>query len=240
MRGRVIAIDGPSASGKSSTARAVAESLGFAHLDSGALYRGVTLVALRESARRGRAHEDPLEVLDPETVLRAAEDRGLMLQPDGAGFAAYLEGEPVDTEIRGARVTGCVSAVSAVPVIREWINTRLRAMVRAGRDVVVDGRDIGTVVFPDADLKVFLTASAAVRAGRRINQRGSEVDPTILEAESAALAARDHADSTRQTAPLKPADDAVLLDTSTLGFQDQVQQIVALARPIVARRRRRS
>ena len=102
MRGRVIAIDGPSASGKSSTARAVAEALGFAHLDSGALYRGVTLVALRESARRGRAHEDPLEVLDPETVLRAAEDRGLMLQPDGAGFAAYLEGEPVDTEIRGA------------------------------------------------------------------------------------------------------------------------------------------
>jgi CMP/dCMP kinase len=240
MRGRVIAIDGPSASGKSSTARAVAESLGFAHLDSGALYRGVTLVALRESARRGRAHEDPLEVLDPETVLRAAEDRGLMLQPDGAGFAAYLEGEPVDTEIRGARVTGCVSAVSAVPVIREWINTRLRAMVRAGRDVVVDGRDIGTVVFPDADLKVFLTASAAVRAGRRINQRGSGVDPTILEAEAAALAARDHADSTRQTAPLKPADDAVLLDTSTLAFQDQVQQIVALARPIVARRRRRS
>src|SRR6185437_2351989 len=128
--------------------RAVAEALGFAHLDSGALYRGVTLVALRESARRGRAHEDPLDVLDPETLLRAAEDRGLMLQPDGAGFAAYLEGEPVDTEIRGSRVTGCVSAVSAVPVIREWINTRLRAMVRAGRDVVVDGRDMAPWSFP--------------------------------------------------------------------------------------------
>jgi len=235
MRGRVIAIDGPSASGKSTTARAVAEALGFAHLDSGALYRGVTLVALRESTRRGRAHEDPLEVLDPETVLRAAEDRGLMLQPDGAGFAAYLEGEPVDTEIRGARVTGCVSAVSAVPVIREWINTRLRAMVRAGRDVVVDGRDIGTVVFPDADLKIFLTASATARAGRRINQRGTAVDPTLLEAEAAALAARDHADSTRQTAPLKPADDAVLVDTTALAFPDQVERIVTLARPILAR-----
>jgi cytidylate kinase len=236
VRGRVIAIDGPSASGKSSTARAVAESLGFAHLDSGALYRGVTLVALRESARRGRAHEDPLEVLDPETVLRAAEDRGLMLQPDGAGFAAYLEGEPVDAEIRGARVTGCVSAVSAVPVIREWINSRLRAMVRAGRDVVVDGRDIGTVVFPDADLKVFLTASPTVRAGRRITQRGADADPTLLEAEAAALAARDHADSTRQTAPLKPAEDAVLVDTSTLAFPEQVDHIVALARPILGRR----
>ena len=236
MRGRVIAIDGPSASGKSTTARAVAEALGFAHLDSGALYRGVTLVALRESARRGRPHEDPLDVLDPETVLRAAEDRGLMLQPDGAGFAAYLEGEPVDSEIRGGRVTSCVSAVSAVPVVREWINSRLRAMVRTGRDVVVDGRDIGTVVFPDADLKVFLTASPSVRAGRRISQRGADVDPTRLEAEAAALAARDHADSTRQTAPLRPADDAVLLDTTTLGFPEQVSRIVALARPILARR----
>jgi cytidylate kinase len=235
VRGRVIAIDGPSASGKSTTARAVAEALNFAHLDSGALYRGVTLVALRESARRGRVHEDPLEVLDPETVLRAAEDRGLMLQPDGAGFAAYLEGEPVDTELRGARVTGCVSAVSAVPVIREWINTRLRAMVRAGRDVVVDGRDIGTVVFPDADLKIFLTASPSARAGRRINQRGAAVDPNLLEAEAAALAARDRADSTRQTAPLKPAEDAVLLDTTALTFAEQVERIVALARPILDR-----
>jgi cytidylate kinase len=236
VRGRVIAIDGPAASGKSTTARAVAEALGFAHLDSGALYRGVTLVALRESARRGRAHEDPLDVLDPETMLRAAEDRGLMLQPDGHGFAAYLEGEPVDTEIRGSRVTGCVSAVSAMPVIREWINSRLRAMVRAGRDVVVDGRDIGTVVFPDADLKIFLTASPAARAGRRINQRGTPVDPRMLEAEAAALAARDHADSTRRTAPLTPADDAVLVDTTALTFPEQVERIVELARPILARR----
>src|SRR5919197_6177529 len=174
MPGGVIAIDGPSASGKSTTARAVAEALGFAHLDSGALYRGVTLVALREVARRGQEGSDPLQVLDAEAILRAAEDRGLMLQPDGAGFAAYLEGVPVDAEIRGSQVTAHVSAVSAVPVIREWINTRLRAMVRAGRDVVVDGRDIGTVVFPDADLKIFLTASAEARAGRRVTQRGGE------------------------------------------------------------------
>jgi cytidylate kinase len=232
VKGGVIAIDGPSASGKSSTARAVAEALGFAHLDSGALYRGVTLVALREAARRERAHEAPLVVLDAETILRAAEDRGLMLQPDGAGFAAYLEGEPVDAEIRGPRVTGCVSAISAVPVIREWINSRLRAMVRAGRDVVVDGRDIGTVVFPDADLKIFLTASSAARAGRRINQRGQEADPALLEAEAAALAARDDADSSRVVAPLRPADDAVLLDTTTMTFAEQVRRIVELARPV--------
>ena len=232
MKGGVIAIDGPSASGKSSTARAVAESVGFAHLDSGSLYRGVTLVALREAARRGQAGGDPLAALEPETILRAAEDRGLMLQPDGAGFAAYLEGVPVDPELRGAEVTAHVSAISAVPVIREWFNSRLRAMVRAGRDVVVDGRDIGTVVFPDAELKVFLTATPEARAGRRVVQRGGEESARALAAEAAALAARDRADSTRTVAPLKAAGDAILLDTTTMTFADQVRIIVELARPI--------
>ena len=101
MKGAVIAIDGPAASGKSSTARAVAEALGFAHLDSGALYRGVTLVALREAARRGLRREDPLQVLDPETILRTAEDRGLMLQPDGAGFSILTV---IDADGRAASV----------------------------------------------------------------------------------------------------------------------------------------
>lgn len=232
MKGGVIAIDGPSASGKSTTARAVAEALGFAHLDSGSLYRGVTLVALREAARRGVPGASPLDAVDPETILRAAEDRGLMLQPDGAGFTAYLEGEPVDAEIRGKEVTAHVSAVSAVPVVREWINARLRAMVRTGRDVVVDGRDIGTVVFPDADLKIFLTATPEARAGRRINQRGAAVDPGGLQAETAALSARDQADSSRTVAPLRAADDAIPLDTTTMRFAEQVQFILELARPM--------
>lgn len=236
MKGGVVAIDGPSASGKSSTARAVAEALGFAHLDSGSLYRGVTLVGIREAARRDRAGEDPLEVVGAEAILRAAEDRGLMLHPDGAGFAAYLEGEPVDDEIRGTEVTARVSAISAVPVVREWINSRLRAMVRAGRDVVVDGRDIGTVVFPDAELKIFLTASPEARAGRRINQRGTAVDRERLEAETAALAARDRADSSRPVAPLRSAKDAVPLDTTSMTFADQVRFIVELARPIFGHR----
>jgi CMP/dCMP kinase len=236
MKGGVVAIDGPAASGKSSTARAVAEALGFAHLDSGSLYRGVTLVGIREAARRSRSGDDPLEIVGAEAILRAAEDRGLMLQPDGAGFAAYLEGDPVDAEIRGAEVTARVSAVSAVPVVREWINSRLRAMVRAGRDVVVDGRDIGTVVFPDAELKIFLTASAEARAGRRLSQRGGAVDAGGVEAETAALAARDAADSTRAVAPLMAAPDAVPLDTTAMTFSDQVRFIVELARPIFGSR----
>ena len=235
MSGGVVAIDGPSASGKSSTARAVAQALGFAHLDSGSLYRGVTLVALREGARRGLPAGEAIGGLNPETVLRAAEDRGLMLQSDGTGYAAYLDGEPVEDALRSAEVTACVSAIAAIPVVREWVNTRLRAMVRAGQDVVVDGRDIGTVVFPDADLKIFLTASAEARAGRRITQRGREVGPGDLDAETQALAARDHADSTREIAPLRPAPDAVHLDTTTLDFAEQVRFIVDRARPIFSR-----
>jgi CMP/dCMP kinase len=235
VSGGVVAIDGPSASGKSSTARAVAEALGFAHLDSGSLYRGVTLVALREAARRGLDGTRVLDALGPETILRAAEDRGLMLQSDGVGFSAYLDGEPAEEELRSSEVTAQVSALAAIPVVREWVNSRLRAMVRAGQDVVVDGRDIGTVVFPDADLKIFLTASAEARAGRRISQRGMVAHPDHLDAEAAALAARDHADSTRAVAPLRPAEDAIHLDTTSMDFAEQVRFIVERARPIFPR-----
>jgi cytidylate kinase len=233
VTGGVIAIDGPSASGKSSTARAVAEALGFAHLDSGALYRGVTLVALREAAREG-VEREPL-TLGAEAILRAAEDRGLMLQPDGAGFAAYLDGEPVDAALRAADVTRNVSAVSAIPVVREWVNARLRQLVRAGRDVVVDGRDIGTVVFPDADLKVFLTATPEARAGRRLSQRGARLAPEDLDREAAALARRDAADSAREVAPLRRAEDAVDLDTTSMTFEDGVDWILERARQALGR-----
>jgi cytidylate kinase len=235
--GAVIAIDGPSASGKSSTARAVAQRLGFAHLDSGALYRGVTLVALREAMRRGG--EGPASPLaaGPEAVLRAAEERGLVLYPDGAGFAAYLEGDPVDEVIRLPEVTRHVSAVSADPQIREWVNAHLRELVRVGRDVVVDGRDIGTIVFPDADLKVFLTASPEVRARRRVMQRGEGDSEAQVAREAALLAARDQADSTRAVAPLRQAEDARLLDSSTLTFDEQVEQIVAWARVALSAKR---
>jgi len=230
MSGSVIAIDGPAASGKSTTARAVAEALGFQHLDSGALYRGVTLVALREAAARGASAGDPLHVLDAEAILRAAEEWGLRLLPDGHGFSAYLQGEPVNAAIRAPNVTAHVSAVSAVAVIREWVNIHLRSMVRAGMDVVVDGRDIGTVVFPEAVLKIFLTATPEARAGRRLVQQGSPTDPGTVAEEATLLAARDQADSTRALAPLRRADDAVDLDTTHLSFAEQVERIVGLAR----------
>lgn len=223
----VIAIDGPAASGKSSTARAVAEALGFAHLDSGALYRGVTLVALERGATPGGP-------LDPNAILLEAERRGLSLLYDGTGFGVYLGGEPADEAIRSAPVTGMVSAVSAVPEIREWVNERLRALPGAGQPVVVDGRDIGTVVFPDATLKVFLTASPRTRATRRLTQRGQVVGDAELSRETELLAARDAADSGRSVAPLRMAADAVPLDGTALTFAEQVAQIVALAQARMA------
>jgi cytidylate kinase len=169
-------------------------------------------------------------------MLRAAEDRGLMLHPDGLGFAAYLDGEPVDAAIRGADVTRHVSAVSAIPVVREWVNAYLRELVRAGRDVVVDGRDIGTVVFPDADLKIFLTATPETRAGRRLSQRGQPASQSDdLTRETELLARRDHADSTREVAPLRRAPDAIDLDTTTMSFDDAVRWILDQARGVFGR-----
>ncbi len=224
MPSRVIAIDGPAASGKSSTALAVARALGFAHLDSGALYRGVTLVAIRDcGATTGSS-------LNAQAIMRAAERRGLQLLFDGTSFAVYLEGVPADAEIRTPEVTGLVSAVSAIPEIREWVNERLRDLAKAGMSLVVDGRDIGTVVFPDADLKVFLTASPRTRAARRLSQRGLAAPPDQLEKETAILTARDDADSRRAVAPLKMADNAIPLDGTDLTFDEQVAQIVAWAR----------
>jgi cytidylate kinase len=224
MSSRVLAIDGPSASGKSSTARAVAEALGFAHLDSGALYRGLTLVSSTEG------FGPPAREFDPNAIILAAERRGLMLQFDGTGFGVYLDGQPVDEAIRLPEITAKVSAVSALPELREWVNARLRSLARAGQPVVVDGRDIGTVVFPDANLKVYLTASARTRAARRLAQRGEPADSETLARETALLAARDEADSARSVAPLRMARDAVPLDGTDLSFEQQVAKIVALAR----------
>jgi cytidylate kinase len=223
-RSFVIAIDGPAASGKSSTAQAVADRLGFAHLDSGALYRGVTLLAQQEC---GAVVGAPLDAL---AILRAADLRGLALHYDGRGFGVYLGGEPIDQLIRTPEVTVMVSAISALPEIRTWINQRLRSLARAGQSVVVDGRDIGTVVFPDADLKVFLNASPGVRASRRLAQRGEATDHRRLQLETEALAARDAADAGRAVAPLRMAPDAVPLDGTDLTFPQQVDRIVELFR----------
>src|SRR5205823_1881025 len=226
---RVIAIDGPAASGKSSTAGLVAERLGWAHLDSGALYRALTLAALDNLGEGGRRkgeewpaqHVVDLAVRLPVRLVLAADT-----------FRPEVAGADVEDAIRGERVTRYVSMLAALPEVRTWVNAqqRLAVQARGDRGVVVDGRDIGTIVFPEAPLKVFLTATPDERARRRLFQRGEAVDVELVRRESQALAARDSADSNRRVAPLKPAQDAVLLDTTALTLDQQVARVVELAR----------
>ena len=221
---RLIAIDGPAASGKSSTAGLVAQRLGWAHLDSGALYRALTLAALDNLGEGWPAQRvvDLAERLPVRLVLAA--DR----------FRPEVAGADVEEAIRGERVTRSVSTVAALPEVRTWVNTQQRLAVEAcgAGGVVVDGRDIGTIVFPDAPLKIFLTATPDERARRRLSQRGEAVDVELVRRESEALAARDAADSNRRVAPLKPATDAVLLDTTALTLEQQVTRVVELARGV--------
>ena len=229
---RVIAIDGPAASGKSSTAGKVAERLGWAHLDSGALYRALTLAALDNFRGTGSGMQD---AWSGQQIVSLAEELPVRLVLVGNAFRPEVAGVDVEAAIREERVTGQVSAIAAIPGVRTWVNTQQRRAVEGlkaggGSGVVVDGRDIGTVVFPEAPLKIFLTATPDERARRRISQRGEAVDVEVVRRESEALAARDAADSTRPIAPLKPASDAVLLDTTTLTLEQQVTRVVELAR----------
>jgi len=223
---RVIAIDGPAASGKSSTAGLVAERLGWAHLDSGALYRALTLAALDNIG----------EGWSGQRIVGRADELPVRLVLVGAVFRPEVAGVDVGVAIRGERVTRAVSVLAAIPEVRTWVNTQQRRAVEGMKvgggsgGVVVDGRDIGTVVFPEAPLKIFLTATPDERARRRLSQRGEAVDGELVQRESQALAARDAADSTRQIAPLKPASDAVLLDTTALTLEQQVARVVELAR----------
>src|SRR6266516_2068008 len=226
---RVIAIDGPAASGKSSTAGLVAARLGWAHLDSGALYRALTLAALDNIGEGGRGKG---EGWSGRRIVGLADQLPVRLVRVGDVFRPEVAGVDVEQAIRSARVTRSVSVVAAIPEVRTWVNDQQRRAVEGGggRGVVVDGRDIGTVVFPEAPLKIFLTATPDERARRRLSQRGEAVDVDLVRRESQALAARDAADSTRPVAPLKPAADAVLLDTTAVTLEQQVARVVELAR----------
>ena len=231
---RVVAIDGPAASGKSSTAAAVARRLGWAHLDSGALYRAVTLAVLdnleEAGGGRGRAVEGG-GGWPAQQIVALAEDLPVRLVLVDDVFRPAVAGVDVEESIRSERVTRQVSAIAAIREVRNWVNVQQReAVAGLPRGVVVDGRDIGTVVFPDAPVKVFLTASPEERARRRLAQRGSRIDPAELAREAQALAARDHADATRPVAPLRAAADAVRLDTTELSLEQQADRVVALAR----------
>jgi len=214
-----IAIDGPAASGKSSTAKAVARELGYRHVDSGSLYRAATAARLRRDTDSALWTED--------SVLDAA--RAVTLSPAENGFVPLLNNRLADDEMRGEAVTNRVSLVARMPRVREWVNAQVRNAAR-DNDVVVDGRDIGTVVFPNATLKIFLVAAPEERARRRVLERtGHEPTEVELFDESARILLRDELDATQS----ERAPDAVVIDTTELAQPEQIAKIVKLARSAV-------
>lgn len=212
----VIAIDGPSGSGKSSTSRGVATRLGYAYLDTGAMYRAMTWAMLQ----RG------IDVNDAEAVADAATDVVLASGTDPQSPTIEADGVDVSEPIRGDEVTHAVSPVATVPSVRQQlVDLQRKQIADATGGIVVEGRDIGTVVAPDADLKIYLVADPVARAQRRALELGVE----DAEAMQQALARRDAIDSNRTTAPLAQADDAVVVDGTHLTLDEVIEQIVALA-----------
>ena len=206
----VIAIDGPAGAGKSTVGRALARRLGVGYLDTGAMYRAMTFAALRRGVPEG----------DLAEVAAMAPDVAIDVGDDGR---VVVDGVDATTEIRGRAVTEAVSQIAANPAVRDVLVARQRAWVDEHGGGVVEGRDIGTVVFPDARLKLFITASPRVRAERRVGEIGGNVDEI-----EAAIIIRDRKDSTREHGPLAEADDAIVVDTTGMSIDDVVGHIMGL------------
>lgn len=217
----IIAIDGPAGSGKSTTAQNVARRLDFLHVDSGAFYRALTLALLTDAVPEASWDQLRPQDLDRFRIHARRDDSGLRLS---------IGDRPVQNEIRSAEVNAKVSHVARIPAVRTWLLQRLRDLA-AREDVVADGRDIGTVVFPDAQLKVFLVADPEVRARRRLLEHGvDQPDRDTLLAEVQRLTERDRLDCEREVAPLRRAEDAVRVDTTALTFEEQIAAILELAK----------
>ncbi|MCC5926681.1 MAG: (d)CMP kinase [Bacteroidetes bacterium] len=208
----IVVIDGPAGSGKSSTARAVAERTGFTFLDSGAFYRAITLLYLRNHKNQ-------------ELFFDQMKSCDLQVEFNDGRFSIRLNGETVTELIRDKEVSANVSTVAAMPQAREFVNTHLREFVKDG-SFIADGRDLGTAVFPDADLKFFFDASVEKRAERRLNEMLLNGQQTDLEAVKLNIRERDHIDSTRKVAPLRKADDAIVVDTGLLTLEEQIQFVI--------------
>jgi cytidylate kinase len=213
----IITIDGPAGSGKSSTAKALARKINFKYLDTGAMYRALTFKLLKRNV-------DPRDIRSLNNIL---EDTRIDLVSNHDGLRVILDGEDVTDLIRSQEINEMVSDVSVIKEVRDFLVPRQRRFAE-GNDVIAEGRDIGTVVFPDAELKIFMIASLDQRSRRRLleeNERGNNSDMKTVQS---VLEKRDFIDSHRDVSPLKKADDAVVIDTSDLSFDEQVDMIVDL------------
>lgn len=209
----VVAVDGPAGSGKSTVSRRLAIALGARYLDTGAMYRAVTWAVLR----------DGVDPADADAVAKIADHVAIEIGTDPGDPHVSVDGIAVDRPIRGPEVTAAVSAVAAVPAVRARLVAQQREVIAAEPRIVVEGRDIGTVVAPDADLKVYLTASAAERGRRRSVENAGDLDTTLAD-----LDRRDKLDSSRAADPLRRAADAIELDTTTLGIDEVVARLRSL------------
>ena len=218
MNGAVVAVDGPAGTGKSSVSKGLARALGARYLDTGAMYRIVTLSVLRAG----------VDLSDAAAIAEAAADVRLSVGYDPDEDRAYLAGEDVSAEIRGDVVTRAVSAVSAVPAVRTRLVQLQRGLAAGAGSVVVEGRDVGTVVLPNADVKIFMTASAETRARRRNDQNVAAGLVDDYEGVLADVRRRDHLDSTRTVSPLRAAEDALLVDTSDMTEAEVIAHLLEL------------
>lgn len=215
----VIAIDGPAGAGKSTIAARLAHKLGYINLESGAMYRALALKAIRSDTSFD----------DEPALLHLAENSRIQLQPTSNANRVLLDGLDVSSRIRERDVTEAASRVSVHPKVRQWMVARQRTLGEGG-GVIMEGRDIGTKVFPDADVKIFLDAQPEVRQSRRILQRGAEEDREQARREAAALLERDMRDRTRTISPLVPAEDAEIIDSSHMSVDEVVARAEQLAR----------
>lgn len=215
MAGLVIAMDGPSGSGKSSVSRGVARALGLRYLDTGAMYRAMTWWMLQQG----------VDLADHAAIAARCGEPRIVSGTDPDGPAIHVDDVDVAGPIREAEVTGAVSAVAAVPEVRVRLVALQREIIGAG-DIVVEGRDIGSVVYPDAPVKVYLTASPEARAQRR----SAELAGTTAEAQQEAMARRDTLDSTRKTDPLSMAAGAVEVDTTALTLEEVIAEVLRLVK----------
>jgi CMP/dCMP kinase len=216
----VVAIDGPAGTGKSSVARGLARALTARYLDTGAMYRIVTLAVLRAG----------VDLTDADAVESIASGVQLSVSYDPEGVSSYLGEEDVSSEIRGDEVTRAVSAVSSVPAVRTRLVALQRQLADGPGNVVVEGRDIGTVVLQDAPVKIFLTASAETRARRRNNQNVASGMADDYDGVLADVRRRDHLDSTRAVSPLRAASDAVIVDTSNMTEAEVITHLMDLVK----------
>ncbi|MDE7450621.1 MAG: (d)CMP kinase [Alistipes sp.] len=212
----IIAVDGFSSCGKSTFAKAIAARLGYIFIDTGAMYRAVTLYALEHGAIRSG-------IVDEEAVAGLLDEVAITFRfnPSRGASDIYVNGDLVEGKIRTIEVSNCVSQVSAIPDVRRKLVAMQQEMGRR-RGVVMDGRDIGTVVFPDAELKIFMTADPSVRARRRYDELRAKGDEVSLEEIERNVRERDKADSSRAVSPLRQAEDAVVLDNSRMTVDEQM------------------